>query len=93
MLRPGGLLVCSFPIDPRLETVYEDAGVVTPEGRVEHFGQHDHLRVFGTDSASLLAEAGFEVEVVRGEDCTDVIRPVVGPADYDATEIFFCYVK
>ena len=93
VLRPGGLLVCSFPIDPRLETVYEDAGVVTLEGRVEHFGQHDHLRVFGTDSASLLAEAGFEVEVVRGEDCTDVIRPVVGPADYDATEIFFCYVK
>ena len=93
VLRPGGLLVCSFPIDPQLASVYEDASIVTPEGRVEHFGQHDHLRVFGTDSATLLAEAGYEVEVVRGGDCPDVIRPVVGPADYDAVEIFFCYVK
>lgn len=57
----------------------------------EHFGQHDHLRVFGVDSAALLAEVGFEVEVVRGGDCPDVIRPVVGPADYDADEMFFCW--
>ncbi len=91
VLRPGGLLVCSFPIDPRLETVYEDAGVVTPEGRVAWFGQHDHLRVFGADSAELLRDAGFRVEVVRGSDCPDVIRPVVGPADYDSDEVFFCW--
>ncbi len=30
------------------------------------FGQHDHLRVFGADSAELLRDAGFRVEVVRG---------------------------
>lgn len=91
VLRPSGLLVCSFPIDPRLETVYEDTGVTTAEGRVACFGQHDHLRVFGVDSVELLRGARFRVEVVRGSDCPDVIRPVVGPADYDADEIFFCW--
>lgn len=91
VLRPGGLLVCSFPIDAQYETVYEDPRFVAPQDRVAHFAQHDHLRVFGADSEALLAAAGFSVEVVHGADCPDVIRPVVGPADYDSNDIFFCW--
>lgn len=90
ILSPDGLLVCSFPIDPRYATVYEDPTITTKEGRLAHFGQHDHLRVFGTDSAQILTQAGFEVEVARGVDCPDTIRPVTGPADYDSPDIFFC---
>lgn len=90
VLRSGGLLIYSFPIDSSLSTVYEDSSAVTAEGRVRHFGQHDHLRVFGTDSEDLLAAAGFRVEVVCGADCTDAIYPVRGPADYDSPDIFFC---
>lgn len=93
VLRPGGLLIRSLPIDRRYEAVYEDADVVFPRDRVACFGQRDHLRVFGCDSALLLAEAGFEVEVARGADCPDVIRPVVGPADYDVDEVFFCWKR
>ncbi len=90
VLSPGGLLICSFPIDQQYETVYENADVVTAADRVAHFGAHDHLRVFGAASATLLVEAGFEVEVISGADCPDAIRPVVGPADYDSDQIFFC---
>lgn len=90
VLTPGGLLVCSFPIDQKYETVYEDATVVTPEERVLHFGQHDHLRVFGQDSAELLEEAGFEVHVLRGSEMPERILSVVGPADYDAAVVFLC---
>lgn len=90
ILRPEGLLICSFPVDPRLETVYEDPGYVTAEDRIAHFGQHDHLRVFGADSHRILESAGFEVHVVRGADCPSRIRPVTGPADYDSADIFFC---
>lgn len=68
ILRPGGLLVISFPIDPRYETVRENASIVEPQDRVRHFGQHDHLRVFGTDSADILEDAGFDVEIARGAD-------------------------
>lgn len=53
----------------------------------------DLLRVFVADSAALLAEAGFEVEVASGKDCPDVIRLVVGPADYDSDEVFFCWKR
>ncbi len=91
ILRPGGLLVCSFPIDPHLPTVDEDASVADPAGRIARFGQHDHLRVFGRDSARLLEDAGFRVQIARGADCPDVIRPVIGPADYDSPNIFFCW--
>ena len=90
MLGDGGLLIISFPVDLRYNTAYEDPSVVTETGRVDHFGQHDHLRVFGADSAELISQIGFEVEVVRGADFPDVIRPVTGPADYDSPDIFFC---
>ena len=91
VLAPGGLLICSFPTDPSYETVDEDAGVTTPEGRIARFGQRDHLRVFGRDSAELLERAGFAVEPIRGEDCPEQILPVVGPADYDANVLFACW--
>lgn len=90
VLASGGILICSFPIDPTYATVDEDASVTDPAGRVARFGQHDHLRVFGRDSAELLAAAGFEVEPIRGEDCPERILPVVGPADYDANVLFVC---
>ena len=90
ILRPNGLLICSFPVDPRFETVYEDSRYVTAEDRIAHFGQHDHLRVFGADSKRMLEDAGFEVQVVRGSDCPARIRPVTGPADYDSADVFFC---
>ena len=93
VLAPGGLLVCSFPIDARYETVDEDAGVTTPEGRIARFGQRDHLRVFGRDSEELLERAGFVVEPLRGSDCPERILPVVGPADYDADVLFACWKR
>ncbi|MDO4798368.1 MAG: oligosaccharide flippase family protein [Coriobacteriales bacterium] len=90
VLASGGVLICSFPIDPSYATVVEDASVTTAEARVERFGQDDHLRVFGRDSAELLEAAGFEVEVVRGDDLPGRMLPVVGPANYDAAEVFVC---
>lgn len=83
IIRPAGRIILSFPVDPALEGVYEDAEVVTKEGRREHFGQNDHLRVFGRDSVSMLESFGFHVEEIRGDACDERIKPVIGPADYD----------
>ena len=91
ILRRGGLLIISFPVDPRYATVYEDASITDEQDRISHFGQHTHLRVFGADSEQILAAAGFTVEIARGSDCPDTIRPVTGPADYDSPDIFFCW--
>ena len=81
--RSGGRIILSFPVDPSLETVYEDNSISSEEERVQKFGQNDHLRIFGKDSTELLKNFGFLVTEIRGESCDEKIKAVVGPADYD----------
>ena len=90
ILKPGGHLVCSFPMDPKIELLDEEKGEMPTEDRIKRFGQHDHKRVFGIHAAQLLTEAGFEVKVIAGEDCPESILPVVGPGDYDMNCLFDC---
>ena len=69
--------------------------VDSPEGHVERFGQYDHLRVFGRDSAKMLEAFGFEVTEIDGsrmvmEDSSPHrIKPVVGLADYDSNILYW----
>ena len=81
IVAPDGMVIISFPTDMRLESVYEDATITDKQGRIEHFGQFDHLRVFGRDSGSILASFGFKVEEIKSDD--ECIKPIIGPADYD----------
>ena len=92
IIRPGGRIILSFPVDPSLTTVYEDNTILSEEERVRHFGQNDHLRVFGSDSPELLRSIGFRVTEIRGENCDSRIKPVVGPADYDYN-VLWCVSK
>ena len=88
ILKPGGSLICSFPIDPKIELLDEDPDVTDPEERRQRFGQRDHKRVFGMNADVFLAEAGFLVEKISGEDYPENILPVIGPADYDMNYLF-----
>ena len=90
ILRAGGEFICSFPMDPKVELLDEDPAVRTPEDRIRRFGQFDHQRVFGMKADRFLAEAGFTVERIAGENYPDRILPVVGPADYDMNILFHC---
>ncbi len=77
-----------FRVDERLETVCEDESIRMEEDCREHFGQNDHLRVFGADSTALLESFGFTVEEIRGDDYDSSIKPITGPADYDYNVIW-----
>ncbi len=90
ILRPAGVFICSFPMDPKEELLDEDASIATAEGRLRRFGQVDHLRVFGMKAGRFLEEAGFKVRQINGADYPDEILPVVGPADYDMNILFYC---
>lgn len=89
ILKPGGRLIISFPIDETLETVKEDRNADENE-RIRSFGQIDHWRLFGRDSEAMLRNAGFAVSGISGNGLPDSIRPYTGPADYDVNYLFLC---
>lgn len=59
VLSPGGCAIIQVPIEGR-ET-YEDASIVDPRERWKHFGQADHVRLYGEDIKDRLEEVGFQV--------------------------------
>lgn len=59
VIRPGGFLLVMVPLYGA--TTYEDWSIATPEGRLAHFGQNDHVRKYGEDIEQRLALPGFEV--------------------------------
>ena len=63
VLAPGGWAILDAPVDHSRATTYEDAAVTTPRGRRRHFGQWDHVRVYGRDFLELLCSGGLRVDV------------------------------
>ena len=97
ILVPGGILIISFPILESLSTLIEEHDVPANETeeerrarRLKNYGQADHLRIFGADSAEMLKHAGFKVSKINGDKCPQSILPITGPADYDVNYLFVC---
>jgi SAM-dependent methyltransferase len=63
VLKPGGWAILQVPISKILETTYEDHSVTSPEERERHFGQFDHVRIYGQDYTERIKKAGFRVQV------------------------------
>ncbi|MCF6350792.1 MAG: methyltransferase domain-containing protein [Flavobacteriaceae bacterium] len=64
VLRPGGFGIFQIPQDLSLAKTYEDFSIITPAERTKHFGQYDHVRVYGKDYFNKLRAVGFKVEEV-----------------------------
>jgi SAM-dependent methyltransferase len=64
ILAPGGWGIFTVPQKDDLAETFEDSAIVTRADRTRHFGQWDHLRVFGNDFPAILARMGFEVSIV-----------------------------
>lgn len=92
ILKPGGTLICSFPILENQETLIEETEHTEENKtkRLKLYGQFDHLRIFGRDSEELLRSIGFEVTKIDGNKMPEEIYPVIGPADYDVNYLFLC---
>jgi SAM-dependent methyltransferase len=62
VLKPEGWGIILAPIIPQLIETYEDPSKTTEMERLQHFGQKDHLRVYGkTDFVNRLKIGGFHV--------------------------------
>ncbi len=87
VLRPGGRAIVQVPLEPGREQTYEDPSITDPDQRREHFGQDDHVRLYGVaDFRRRLEAAGFEVEAIDyaqavPEDAVERHRLVRTPGD------------
>jgi len=63
VLKAGGLALFQTPFSPVLNSTFEDRGIVTPEARLQAFGQEDHIRLFGGDIVGFITSFGFRSRV------------------------------
>ena len=61
VLRPGGWGILHVPING--EKTLEDPTIVTAEAKMRHYGDPDHVRLFGRDFKEKLESVGFCVKV------------------------------
>ncbi|HEY8259045.1 MAG TPA: methyltransferase domain-containing protein [Gemmatimonadales bacterium] len=66
VLKKDGWAVLLVPIT--VERTVEDPTITDPAERERLFGQHDHVRRYGSDYVDRLREAGFEVSVTEVSD-------------------------
>lgn len=64
VLKPNGMGIFQVPQDLNIEKTYEDFSITSPEERAKHFGQYDHVRVYGKDYFDRLRTVGFKVNEI-----------------------------
>ena len=64
VLKPGGFGIFQIPQDYSRKKTYENFSIISPEERAKHFGQYDHVRVYGNDYFDRLRSVGFKVNEV-----------------------------
>ncbi len=89
VLKPGGWAILQVPMDPERESTYEDFTITSPQEREKHFGQDDHVRLYGRDYADRLQSAGFTVKIDRylDEFTPGVAKQLCLP---EREDIYFC---
>jgi tagatose-1,6-bisphosphate aldolase non-catalytic subunit AgaZ/GatZ len=70
VLKPGGVALIMLPVIEGWSTTYETKAVTTPEDRMRHYGQSDHVRYYGADVRDRIRAAGFKLDefTAEGED-------------------------
>ncbi len=64
VMKKGGWGIFQIPQDLNRATTYEDFSITDTKERAKHFGQYDHVRVYGRDYESHLLSVGFEVDMM-----------------------------
>lgn len=65
VMKKGGYGVFQVPQDLSLEKTYEDFSITNSKDRSKHFGQYDHVRIYGQDYFNRLEKVGFKVEPIN----------------------------
>lgn len=65
VLNNQGIAILQVPISSNSATTYEDPKYTSPKERETHFGQFDHVRIYGQDYAKRLSQIGFTVDKIN----------------------------
>lgn len=77
ILKRGGVAFIQVPIWPsEKHLTYENTAIVDENDRIIHFGQFDHLRIYGLDVELRLIDAGFS-KVEPLELCQTLTKDIV----------------
>lgn len=68
MLKPGGIALLATPIVEGWAQTYENAQVDGGPARFLHFGQSDHVRMYGRDFRNRIRAAGFQLGQVVAQE-------------------------
>lgn len=70
VLKPHAVALIMLPVIEGWANTYENEAARTPELRKRHFGQADHLRLYGADVRDRIRNAGFALDefTAEGED-------------------------
>jgi len=89
VLKPAGWAIIQVPIDKsRLET-FEDPAIQSADEKAFHYGNVDHVRLYGEDFKARLEETGFQVVVdtfVQEFSDEEIRRFVLDREE----EVFYC---
>ena len=67
VIKPGGQLYIQVPFDYR-DMTYENPEIINPADREIHFGQFDHVRIYGFDLVHRLESVGFKVTTIKAHE-------------------------
>lgn len=65
VLKKGGTLIAQVPLNETAEVTFEDDSITDPIERTKIFGQYDHVRVYGKDYYTRLAQTGFKAKGIN----------------------------
>ena len=91
VLSPGGLAILQTPYSAKLDTTYEDKAINDDAGRLQAFGQEDHVRLYGLDLFIKLENNGLVSRMTtHAQTLGDIDAALYG---VNEREPFICYQK
>ena len=86
VLKPNGFAILQVPISLNHKDTYEDYSITSEYEREQHFGQWDHVRIYGNeDYENRLKECGFNVTRIYPKDflpSEEIHRLALNPEEY-----------
>lgn len=70
-MKPGATAILQVPVGSKLTKTFEDNSINTDAEREKHYGQFDHVRVYGRDYSQRLENAGFIVKPIEPSSLCD----------------------